>query len=50
MITWRADNPAAPPPMMQMSMVSPLSTPSSGGLVSLLSGIVFMRRSTENVC
>ena len=42
MITWRADNPETPPPMMQMSMGSLLAVPSSGAHVWPLSGVVFI--------
>ena len=42
MITWRADNPAAPPPMMQMSMVSPLAA--SNERLRPSSGVVCMEK------
>ena len=48
MITWRADNPAAPPPMMQISMLPPLTDP-SGGFVMPLSWAAYMRRPTKDV-
>ena len=35
MITWRADNPEAPPPMIQISMVSLSDIPSSTPMWSL---------------
>ena len=44
MITWSADNPAAPPPIMQISVVRPLTHPSSRECVWSLSGAVCMRR------
>ena len=44
MITWRADKPAAPPPMIQISMVSPLTVPPSGESVRPLSLVACMRR------
>ena len=34
MITWRADSPETPPPMMQIFMVSPLIVPSSALILS----------------
>ena len=43
MTTWRADNPAGPPPMMQISMLSPLSFP-SGGFAVPLSGVACMKK------
>ena len=42
MITWRADNPEAPPPMMQISTVSPLAV--SKECVRPSSGVVCMRK------
>jgi hypothetical protein len=50
MITWRADNPETPPPMMQIFMASPLIVPSSRNCVWPLSAAAWAwgeHRSTE---
>ena len=52
MITWRADNPETPPPMMQMRMVSKLAIPSSEDSVWLPSRAACIwggSRSTDRV-
>jgi len=49
MMTWRADNPETPPPMMQIFM-SPLIVPSSGDFVrppSVVACVWDELRSTE---
>ena len=44
MMAWRADNPVAPPPMMQISMLSSLTVPSSRELAWQSSGVMCMGR------
>ena len=48
MITWRADSPAAPPPMMQMSIVPSLTVPPSEEFGRLLSRVVCMKRARSS--